>query len=194
MANPQKKTAARGYGGAHAKKRAEAKKLVDAGLANCWRCGTWLPPGQPFDLGHDDHDRSIYRGPECVPCNRATSGRKPGVVRRRGPGAGPRTRACEICGAEYKAGWAGQRTCSRACGVELRRRNAPLSVKVTEPKTLRCVECDAEFDRNGTRRITCGAACAEARNQRRMREHYHANPEYQAATKERSRQQRRWNL
>lgn len=68
-------TTERGYGSAHQRERAKWKPIVDAGQANCWRCGRWLNPLLPWDLGHDDHDRSRYRGPECLPCNRATKTR-----------------------------------------------------------------------------------------------------------------------
>lgn len=68
-------TSERGYGAAHQKARAQAKRLVDAGDAHCWRCGEWLDPELPWDYGHDDHDRTRYRGPEHVSCNRATSAR-----------------------------------------------------------------------------------------------------------------------
>ena len=50
--------------------------VVLAGQASCWRCGKPIEPGQWWDLGHDDHDRTLYRGPECRPCNRSTSGRR----------------------------------------------------------------------------------------------------------------------
>ena len=192
MAYKQEKTAARGYGAAHVKRRAEAKKQVDAGQANCWRCGRWLPPGEPFDLGHDDDDRTVYRGPECVPCNRSTSGRKPGVPRGRNPDARSRRRGCEICGAWYTASSAEQRTCSRACGWELRRRNAP-------PKTTRstyersCVECEQEFVTTRSRQITCSAECSKLHGKRLSREYYHTNPEYRAATIDRAKS-RRWKL
>ena len=69
-------TTARGYGAAHQRERAKWKPRVDAGMVNCWRCGRWLDPRLPWDLGHDDNDRRIYRGPECRPCNRATAGRR----------------------------------------------------------------------------------------------------------------------
>jgi hypothetical protein len=68
-------TNSRGYGARHQRERAKWKRIVDQGDAHCWRCGTWLNPNEPWDLGHDDHDRTQYRGPECVPCNRATKGR-----------------------------------------------------------------------------------------------------------------------
>lgn len=65
----------RGYGAEHEQARARMAPLVEAGLAHCWRCGRWLNPDEPWDAGHDDLDRTIYRGPECLPCNRATAGR-----------------------------------------------------------------------------------------------------------------------
>jgi len=67
----------RTYGRAHRRLRAALKPMVDRGVAYCWRCGMVINPGMPWDLGHDDEDRSIYRGPEHRWCNRATSGRRP---------------------------------------------------------------------------------------------------------------------
>lgn len=66
----------RGYGYDHKKLRKQIAPDVDAGRANCWRCGLPIAKGQPWDLGHDDEDRSKYRGPEHVACNRATAGRQ----------------------------------------------------------------------------------------------------------------------
>ena len=54
----------RGYGSKHQQLRAKLRPQVDAGLTNCWRCGRPIQPGQRWDLGHDDHDRTMYRGPE----------------------------------------------------------------------------------------------------------------------------------
>lgn len=64
-------TTERGYGSDHRKLRADVKAQVDAGHAYCWRpnCRRWLDPAKPWHLGHDDYDRTIYRGPECVRCN-----------------------------------------------------------------------------------------------------------------------------
>ena len=65
----------RGYGYAHHQKRAALAAAQAAGETfTCWRCGQ--PITGPFDLGHDDTDRTIYRGPEHPACNRATASRK----------------------------------------------------------------------------------------------------------------------
>jgi hypothetical protein len=69
-------TTARGYGAEHQKLRRRLAPQVEAGLVNCWRCGDPIRPGEAWDLGHDDHDRRRYRGPEHVGCNRATASRR----------------------------------------------------------------------------------------------------------------------
>jgi hypothetical protein len=68
--------ALRGYGGQHRKLRASLAPVVAAGQATCWRCGERIDPGGPWHLGHDDNDRSIYRGPEHVRCNVSTASRR----------------------------------------------------------------------------------------------------------------------
>ena len=73
--------AERGYGAGHQALRADWQRRMDAGeQVICWRCAD---QGRPhvvdptrWDLGHDDNDRTQYRGPECYG-NRATSGRYP---------------------------------------------------------------------------------------------------------------------
>lgn len=69
------KTTARGYGWTYQQQRAKAAALVNAGRATCWRCGQPITPGTPWDLGHDDHDRTTLHGPEHATCNRSAGGR-----------------------------------------------------------------------------------------------------------------------
>jgi len=70
------KTRGRGYGQRHRLLREQWKPKVEAGKVNCWRCSCAIEPGSEWDLGHDDNDRSQYRGPEHQGCNRATASRK----------------------------------------------------------------------------------------------------------------------
>jgi hypothetical protein len=67
-------TSQRGYGTVHQRLRARLQPLVDAGLAQCWRCEQLIDPGDDWDLGHDD-DRRVYRGPEHLACNRDVKSR-----------------------------------------------------------------------------------------------------------------------
>lgn len=60
----------RGYGSAHKALRVRYARLVDAGQAICARCHRPIFPGEPWDLGHVDGDRSRYAGPEHRSCNR----------------------------------------------------------------------------------------------------------------------------
>jgi hypothetical protein len=62
---PPGSTTTGGWGAKHQALRAQYVKRMEQGERfNCWRCGLPIKPGAPFDLGHDDHDRSITRGPE----------------------------------------------------------------------------------------------------------------------------------
>ena len=69
----------RGYGAAHQATRAAYQARMDAGeVLTCWRCGEPVTAADEWDLGHDDHDRSITRGPEHARrCNRSAAGRAP---------------------------------------------------------------------------------------------------------------------
>jgi len=63
---------ARGYGNAHQRLKKQLKPVVATGRVKCARCGKLIDPLEPWDLGHDDLDRSRWTGPEHRRCNRAT--------------------------------------------------------------------------------------------------------------------------
>jgi len=75
-------------------KRATAQ--VKAGLASCWRCRRRIPStavrGPDWQLGHDDWQVNLIRGPECTRCNRTAAGRKGNLVQRRNNGGQPNRR------------------------------------------------------------------------------------------------------
>lgn len=65
----------RGYDAHHDQLRATYQRRMNRGEHfTCWRCGDPINP-ELWHLGHQDEDRTVYMGPECVPCNCATSGR-----------------------------------------------------------------------------------------------------------------------
>jgi hypothetical protein len=76
--------AQRGYGADHKREREAQARIVASGVAHCWRCGRHVPPGAPWHLGHDDWDRSITRGVECVRCNLSAAARKRNLIARLG--------------------------------------------------------------------------------------------------------------
>lgn len=62
---PPGSTTAGGWGAKHqALRKTYKQRMAQGEQFNCWRCGYLIQPGAPWDLGHDDHDRSVYRGPE----------------------------------------------------------------------------------------------------------------------------------
>lgn len=65
------KTTLGGWGWQHQRKRAWWAPRVAAGGVDCARCGEPIIPGEPWDLGHADHDRNQYNGPEHRGCNRS---------------------------------------------------------------------------------------------------------------------------
>jgi hypothetical protein len=71
----------RGYGAAHVRLRKIWDIRVQRGGVNCARCGRLIEPGTPWDLGHDDHDRTIYSGAEHRKCNRGAPSIARGAAR-----------------------------------------------------------------------------------------------------------------
>lgn len=109
-----------------------------------WRGTTSLPEGQA----------------RCRPCRRATP--KPPKVYKRGPYTGVSHRTCEVCGQQYRAKMKTQRTCGRACGVQINahyerisqaRRNFPTTHLQWRP----CRICDAWMSRPGL--VMCSDEC-----------------------------------
>lgn len=77
----KRSTIERGYGPEHRRERRRWAGQVALGNVACARCGRLIEPGTPWDLGHDDHDRTRYQGPEHARCNRL-AGAKVGGRRR----------------------------------------------------------------------------------------------------------------
>ena len=70
-------TSQAGYGADHQRLRqAIAQQIAEQGSVACWRCTLPITSDMAWDLGHDDHDRSIVRGAEHQRCTRATAGRR----------------------------------------------------------------------------------------------------------------------
>lgn len=65
-------TTERGYGARHQAERRRYEAVMRRQGGVCARCGRWILPGAPWDLGHDPYDRSRYLGPMHQRCNRDT--------------------------------------------------------------------------------------------------------------------------
>lgn len=66
---PGRSAGAAGYGARHRRIRWQWAPLVATGTVVCWRCDDLIPAGAAWHLGHDDDDRTRYRGPEHAACN-----------------------------------------------------------------------------------------------------------------------------
>jgi hypothetical protein len=78
---PTASTTARGYGNRHQQIRKQWVPIVAAGGVICWRCRKAIQPWMEWELGHDDWNRDITRGPEHKPCNRKAAARKAKLMR-----------------------------------------------------------------------------------------------------------------
>ena len=58
-----------------AESRAWKRKVAAGEPVTCWRCREPITDPLDLDLGHDDYDRSIVRGPEHASCNRSAAGK-----------------------------------------------------------------------------------------------------------------------
>jgi hypothetical protein len=71
------------YPWAHQQERRRLEPAVATGTVRCARAALGqclmpsplIHPGQPWDLGHPDHDRTRWSGPEHQRCNRAAAAR-----------------------------------------------------------------------------------------------------------------------
>ena len=172
--------AKRQYSHAHQTMRRDLDPLVQTGEVDCWRCGEAIEPGTPWDLGHDDLDPEQYRGPEHQRCNRATKGRAPNqpAAIPFAPSGRCAPRDCEVCASEYRPTYSAQRTCGRACGAELQRRNRPPKGRSPKAQTTcvvhfkTCAQCASLFATRAGQRKFCGSTCAEEANRARVRMRY----------------------
>jgi len=84
----------RGYdAGFVAERKRWQARLNTGALILCWRpkCRRRIDR-ERWHLGHDDHDRTLIRGPECPPCNLAAAARKANAQRRAQRARQPRSR------------------------------------------------------------------------------------------------------
>lgn len=139
MARYNGTTAQRGLGAAHQKDRKRLLAIHRDGDP-CWRCGQPMYKSQGLDRDHIV-DRALggAEGPAVLAhrsCNRSAGAKlgnrlqpqltmAPGrdtICTACGKPYSRAPRRCEICGAHYHPNHGAQRSCSRACGAELRRR------------------------------------------------------------------------
>lgn len=190
MARYYGSSAERGYGTAHQKLRRVLMKAWRPGDP-CARCGRPMWDKKRIDLGHTD-DRTGYRGLEHAYCNRRAgagnanrAGRQPKRIRPPGrdyakpcPTCGSvnphPVQACEICGGHFHRNNSRvQYTCSRACGVEFRRRNMaregwrPRTIcacgSTKSAKSARCAKCRETAAREAAEMRRLAAAAPRTR-------------------------------
>lgn len=123
-------TTARGYGG----QWPALRRQVLAKETHCGFCGEevdkTLPHSDPMSASVDHKIRKRDGGDDSRKnlrlahrrCNSADGGASNGQPRYRA--------ACQVCGGSFQASYSAQKTCSRACGVEYRRRGGTYSARI----------------------------------------------------------------
>jgi 5-methylcytosine-specific restriction endonuclease McrA len=93
---------------------------------------------------------------------------------------GRRARECEICHANYKPTYKTQRTCSRACGLSLKRTitltqpaKRPAEPRQIEMRITDCTQCGKPFATMGPKQAICSLDCRRARTNDQMKAGYH---------------------
>lgn len=152
-------TAERGYGGKHPTIRKQRLAVYRPGQDQCAMGGEilWQPP-ELLDVPHDHVNGGYLPGLACREHNRAEGATRGNQARGFVPAAGGSNvvcracgkpyhyaaRNCEMCGSHYHPTYGKQRTCSRACGTELRRRAGNLTgnpgPRVPRPACKACGE------------------------------------------------------
>ena len=139
MARYRGTTEQRGLGTVHRTDKDRLKTLLRGGEP-CWRCGQPMYKWQELDRDHIV-DRALggTQGPAVLAhasCNRSagatlgnqlqprtiTAAGRDTICRSCGKPYHYAAKLCEVCGEHYHPNGGEQRTCSRKCGVELRRR------------------------------------------------------------------------
>lgn len=137
----------------HRAARAKVLALVESGEAFCWRCGQHIPPGSPVHAGHDDEDRSVYRGAECPDCNlraaarkgRAMQGKARTFLQRAAASVTPVEKPCDGCTRVFITRWPDQKYCDAACLKATRARRKAQRNQKPEPVPRPCAHCGVEF-------------------------------------------------
>lgn len=117
-----------------------------------------IAPHQPVHVAHDDSG-TVILGPAHSTCNTTDGG-----VRRHGgtvvsghtstSGGTLAKRECMVCGSTYTPTYSKQATCSRACGVKMKKLGivpAAIPARVTKA----CKSCGIHFPHDGTPRTYC---------------------------------------